>query len=179
MSNVVNDGKKGMAWTRTRNFLAGYSSGVCLVLAGHPFDTIKVSSMQIIRGVGVEKTSSLPAHETPTYQRTVAFGNAYIQLAAAVCAGWFERRLFHCTPESTSFCGARAYQLLCFTTTDDAAPHPVFAFDSFAAVCTRRCRSGCKRKAQGVCSFVCRPGRPWLPFLSFLKIELSSGWAYN
>ena len=93
MSNVVNDGKKGMAWTRTRNFLAGYSSGVCLVLAGHPFDTIKVSSMQIIRGVGVEKTSSLPAHETPTYQRTVAFGNAYIQLAAAVCAGWFERRL--------------------------------------------------------------------------------------
>ena len=29
-------------WPKVRNFLAGYSSGVCLVLAGHPFDTIKV-----------------------------------------------------------------------------------------------------------------------------------------
>ena len=29
-------------WTKVRNFLAGYNSGICLVLAGHPFDTIKV-----------------------------------------------------------------------------------------------------------------------------------------
>ena len=29
-------------WPRIRNFLAGYNSGLCLVLAGHPFDTIKV-----------------------------------------------------------------------------------------------------------------------------------------
>jgi solute carrier family 25 carnitine/acylcarnitine transporter 20/29 len=29
-------------WTRVRKFLAGYVSGCCLVLAGHPFDTIKV-----------------------------------------------------------------------------------------------------------------------------------------
>ena len=30
------------AWPRVRNFVAGYGSGVALVLAGHPFDTIKV-----------------------------------------------------------------------------------------------------------------------------------------
>ena len=29
-------------WPRVRNFLAGYNSGIFLVLAGHPFDTIKV-----------------------------------------------------------------------------------------------------------------------------------------
>jgi solute carrier family 25 (mitochondrial carnitine/acylcarnitine transporter), member 20/29 len=29
-------------WTRVRKFIAGYISGACLVLAGHPFDTIKV-----------------------------------------------------------------------------------------------------------------------------------------
>ena len=29
-------------WARVRKFLAGYVSGCCLVLAGHPFDTIKV-----------------------------------------------------------------------------------------------------------------------------------------
>lgn len=29
-------------WPRARKFLAGYVSGACLVLAGHPFDTIKV-----------------------------------------------------------------------------------------------------------------------------------------
>ena len=29
-------------WPKVRNFLAGYNSGLCLVLAGHPFDTIKV-----------------------------------------------------------------------------------------------------------------------------------------
>jgi solute carrier family 25 (mitochondrial carnitine/acylcarnitine transporter), member 20/29 len=29
-------------WPRVRNFLAGYNSGLCLVLAGHPFDTVKV-----------------------------------------------------------------------------------------------------------------------------------------
>lgn len=39
---AASDKQQGMAWTRIRNFLAGYSSGVCLVLAGHPFDTIKV-----------------------------------------------------------------------------------------------------------------------------------------
>jgi solute carrier family 25 (mitochondrial carnitine/acylcarnitine transporter), member 20/29 len=33
---------KNPVWTRVRNFLAGYNSGLCLVLAGHPFDTIKV-----------------------------------------------------------------------------------------------------------------------------------------
>lgn len=33
---------QGQAWARGRKFLAGYMSGVCLVLAGHPFDTIKV-----------------------------------------------------------------------------------------------------------------------------------------
>lgn len=31
-----------LAWTRVRKFIAGYASGVSLVLAGHPFDTIKV-----------------------------------------------------------------------------------------------------------------------------------------
>ena len=30
------------AWAFTRRFLAGYASGICLVLVGHPFDTIKV-----------------------------------------------------------------------------------------------------------------------------------------
>eukprot|EP00049_Salpingoeca_infusionum_P004686 m.82338 g.82338 ORF g.82338 m.82338 type:complete len:302 (+) comp12685_c0_seq3:225-1130(+) len=30
------------AWQRTRRFIAGYFSGCALVLAGHPFDTIKV-----------------------------------------------------------------------------------------------------------------------------------------
>lgn len=30
------------AWPRTRSFIAGYASGGALVLAGHPFDTIKV-----------------------------------------------------------------------------------------------------------------------------------------
>jgi len=30
------------SWARVRKFLAGYCSGMCLVLAGHPFDTIKV-----------------------------------------------------------------------------------------------------------------------------------------
>ena len=29
-------------WPRTRNFIAGYFSGMALVLAGHPFDTVKV-----------------------------------------------------------------------------------------------------------------------------------------
>ena len=29
-------------WQRVRNFIAGYCSGICLVLVGHPFDTIKV-----------------------------------------------------------------------------------------------------------------------------------------
>ena len=33
---------RGLAWTRLRRFIAGYVSGGCLVLAGHPFDTIKV-----------------------------------------------------------------------------------------------------------------------------------------
>lgn len=30
------------AWSRVRKFVAGYASGCCLVLVGHPFDTIKV-----------------------------------------------------------------------------------------------------------------------------------------
>ena len=30
------------AWPRMRSFIAGYASGGALVLAGHPFDTIKV-----------------------------------------------------------------------------------------------------------------------------------------
>jgi len=29
-------------WPSLRHFIAGYASGVCLLLAGHPFDTIKV-----------------------------------------------------------------------------------------------------------------------------------------
>ena len=29
-------------YQRVRNFIAGYCSGICLVLVGHPFDTIKV-----------------------------------------------------------------------------------------------------------------------------------------
>ena len=33
---------KSETWTRVRKFIAGYVSGACLVLAGHPFDTIKV-----------------------------------------------------------------------------------------------------------------------------------------
>ncbi len=36
-----NDAAPGV-WPRLRNFIAGYMSGVALVLAGHPFDTIKV-----------------------------------------------------------------------------------------------------------------------------------------
>ena len=36
------DQKKDGWWSVTRNFLAGYNSGVFLVLAGHPFDTVKV-----------------------------------------------------------------------------------------------------------------------------------------
>jgi solute carrier family 25 carnitine/acylcarnitine transporter 20/29 len=31
-----------IVWPRIRHFLAGTASGVCLVLAGHPLDTIKV-----------------------------------------------------------------------------------------------------------------------------------------
>ena len=34
-----------LAWTRVRKFVAGYASGVSLVLAGHPFDTIKVCEL--------------------------------------------------------------------------------------------------------------------------------------
>jgi solute carrier family 25 (mitochondrial carnitine/acylcarnitine transporter), member 20/29 len=30
------------AWDRVRHFIGGYFSGMALVLAGHPFDTIKV-----------------------------------------------------------------------------------------------------------------------------------------
>ncbi len=30
-------------WPRLRNFIAGYGSGCALVLAGHPFDLLKVS----------------------------------------------------------------------------------------------------------------------------------------
>ena len=29
-------------WTFAKRFLAGYASGICLVLVGHPFDTVKV-----------------------------------------------------------------------------------------------------------------------------------------
>jgi hypothetical protein len=46
----VND----VAWPWARNFLGGYSSGVCLVLVGHPFDTIKVR-MQTEKSGGVCK----------------------------------------------------------------------------------------------------------------------------
>ena len=40
MGDVAMD--KSETWTRVRKFIAGYVSGACLVLAGHPFDTIKV-----------------------------------------------------------------------------------------------------------------------------------------
>eukprot|EP00054_Salpingoeca_dolichothecata_P007802 m.44687 g.44687 ORF g.44687 m.44687 type:complete len:320 (-) comp17300_c0_seq2:28-987(-) len=33
---------EGRAWPAIRRFIAGYASGVCLVLAGHPLDTLKV-----------------------------------------------------------------------------------------------------------------------------------------
>lgn len=37
-----NSGDAEAVWRRTRNVIAGLSSGMSLVLAGHPFDTIKV-----------------------------------------------------------------------------------------------------------------------------------------
>ena len=37
-----NNNNNNETWTRIRKFIAGYVSGACLVLAGHPFDTIKV-----------------------------------------------------------------------------------------------------------------------------------------
>ena len=37
-----NNNNNNKTWTRIRKFIAGYVSGACLVLAGHPFDTIKV-----------------------------------------------------------------------------------------------------------------------------------------
>ena len=41
---------RGLAWTRLRRFIAGYVSGGCLVLAGHPFDTIKVRMQTGVKG---------------------------------------------------------------------------------------------------------------------------------
>ena len=42
MADEAPPGDAAVWWPRVRNFLAGYNSGIFLVLAGHPFDTIKV-----------------------------------------------------------------------------------------------------------------------------------------
>jgi solute carrier family 25 carnitine/acylcarnitine transporter 20/29 len=39
---VQPEGWRQTVWPPTRNFIAGYFSGMALVLAGHPFDTVKV-----------------------------------------------------------------------------------------------------------------------------------------
>lgn len=63
---AASDKQQGMAWTRIRNFLAGYSSGVCLVLAGHPFDTIKVKVTAVWLVVLLAHMSGLPLPTSPT-----------------------------------------------------------------------------------------------------------------
>ena len=42
MTNTTTSTWHETIWPRTRNFIGGYFSGMALVLAGHPFDTVKV-----------------------------------------------------------------------------------------------------------------------------------------
>ena len=61
MAAAKEDWVNEVAWPWARNFLGGYSSGVCLVLAGHPFDTIKVRMQtQKAGGASVRGVSHSP-----------------------------------------------------------------------------------------------------------------------